>query len=49
MRNVLTGLVIVVALALAASPVTVAGIAVWKLVLAVFGAFLFVTAGSRKA
>jgi hypothetical protein len=49
MRNVLIGLVIAVGLALAASPVTVAGIAAWKIVLAVFGAFLFVTAGTRRA
>jgi hypothetical protein len=40
--------VIAVGLALAVSPVTVGGIAAWKIVLAVVGAFLFVTAGSRR-
>ena len=48
MRNILFGLAIAAALALAVSPVTVAGIAAWKIVLAAFGAFLFVTAGTRK-
>jgi hypothetical protein len=49
MRNVLIGLVLAVALALAASPATVAGIDAWKIVLAVVGAFLFVTAGRGRA
>ena len=49
MRNVLIGLVMAVGLALAVSPVAVAGIAAWKIVLAAFGAFLFVTAGTRRA
>lgn len=48
MRNVLIGLVLAVALAVAVSPLTIAGIDAWKIVLALFGAFLFVTAGSRK-
>jgi len=48
MRNVVTGLVLAAALALAVSPATVAGIDAWKIVLAVVGAFVFVTAGSRK-
>lgn len=49
MRNILMGLVLVAGLTLAVSPVTIAGIAAWKIVLAAFGAFLFVTAGARKA
>ena len=44
MKNVAMGLVIAVALALAASPLTVAGIAAWKIVLAALGAVLVVTA-----
>ena len=49
MRNILLGLVVAAGLALAVSPVTVAGIAAWKIVLAVFGAFLFVTARSTSS
>jgi hypothetical protein len=49
MRNILLGLVVAGGLALAVSPVTVAGIAAWKIVLAAFGAVLFVTAGSRRS
>ena len=45
MRNALLGLVLAIGLALALSPVTVAGIAAWKIVLAAFGAVLVVTAG----
>jgi hypothetical protein len=45
MRNLLIGLVLAAALALAASPVRVAGIDAWKIVLAVVGAVLVVTAG----
>jgi membrane-bound ClpP family serine protease len=45
MKNLATGVVIAAALALALSPVTIAGIAAWKIVLAAFGAVLVVTAG----
>ena len=45
MRNLVIGLVIAAALALALSPVTIAGIAAWKVVLAAVGAMLVVTAG----
>ena len=45
MRNLAIGLVVAAALALALSPVTIAGIAAWKIVLAAFGAVLVVTAG----
>lgn len=45
MRNFTIGLVVAAALALALSPVTIAGIAAWKIVLAAFGAVLVVTAG----
>ena len=44
MKNVAVGLVIAVALALSASPLTIAGIAAWKIVLAAVGAVLVVTA-----
>ena len=49
MRNALLGLVLAIGLALAMSPLTIGGIAAWKIVLAVFGAFVFVTAGTRKS
>jgi len=45
MKNGALGLVIAGALALALSPATVAGIAVWKILLAAVGAVLVVTAG----
>lgn len=48
MKNLAMGLVIAVALALAMSPVTIAGIAAWKIVLAAVGAVLVVTAGRNK-
>ena len=49
MRNLITGAVLAAAVALAISPVTIAGIAAWKIVLAAAGALLFVTAGWNKA
>jgi len=48
MKNLAIGLVVAVALALALSPVTIAGIAAWKIVLAAFGALLVVTASGRS-
>jgi hypothetical protein len=45
MRNLLIGIVLAAALALAVSPVRVAGIDAWKIVLAAIGAVLVVTAG----
>jgi hypothetical protein len=45
MKNLAIGLVAAAALALALSPLTIAGIDAWKIVLAVFGAVLVVTAG----
>lgn len=45
MRNLVIGIVIAGALALAMSPVRIAGIDAWKIVLAAVGAFLVVTAG----
>ena len=48
MRNAAIGLICAAALALALSGVTIFGIAVWKIELAVVGAFLFVTAGKRS-
>jgi len=44
MKNVVMGLVIAAALAISASPLTIAGIAAWKIVLAAVGAVLVVTA-----
>jgi len=41
--------VLAVGLALALSPLTIAGIDAWKIVLAAAGAFLFVTAGRGRA
>jgi hypothetical protein len=49
MRNLVVGAVLAAGLALAASPVTIAGIDAWKIVLAAGGAFLFVTAGRGRA
>jgi hypothetical protein len=48
MKNALIGLVIAGGLALALSPVMIAGIAAWKVVLAVVGAVLVVTAGRER-
>jgi hypothetical protein len=48
MRNAVIGLVIACALALALSPVRIAGIDAWKIVLGVVGAFLVVTAGRNE-
>ena len=45
MRNLVIGIVLAAALALAVSPVRVAGIDAWKIVLAAIGAVLVVTAG----
>jgi membrane-bound ClpP family serine protease len=45
MRNLVIGLVVAAALALAVSPVRIAGIDAWKIVLAAIGAVLVVTAG----
>jgi len=49
MRNLLIGFALAGALALAASPVTIAGIDAWKIVLAAAGLVLFVTAGRGRA
>ena len=48
MRNALIGIVLASALALALSPIRIAGIDAWKIVLAALGAFLVVTAGREK-
>jgi hypothetical protein len=48
MRNALIGVALASALALALSPLTIAGIDAWKIVLAAAGAFLFVTAGRNR-
>ena len=47
MRNAALGLICAAALALALSDITIFGIAVWKIELAVAGAVLFVTAGKK--
>ena len=44
-RNLLIGIALAAALAVAASPATVAGIDAWKIVLAALGFLLFATAG----
>ena len=49
MRNALLGLALAIGLALALSPLTIAGIDAWKIVLAAAGALLFATAGSKKS
>ena len=49
MRNLLIGVALAGALALAASPVTVAGIDAWKIVLAAGGFVLFATAGLGRS
>ena len=45
MKNGVIGVAIASAIALAISPVSIAGIAAWKIVLAAVGAVLVVTAG----
>jgi hypothetical protein len=45
MRNLLIGIVLAAALALAVSPARIARIDAWKIVLAAIGAVLVVTAG----
>jgi membrane-bound ClpP family serine protease len=47
MRNAALGLICAAALALALSDVTVFGIAIWKIELALLGLVLFVTAGRK--
>jgi membrane-bound ClpP family serine protease len=47
MRNAVLGLICAAALALALSDITIFGIAVWKIELAVAGAIVFVTAGKK--
>jgi hypothetical protein len=49
MRNAVLGLVCAAALALALSDLTIFGIAIWKIELAVAGALLFVTAGKKAS
>jgi hypothetical protein len=48
MKNAAIGLVIAGGLALALSPIRIAGIDAWKIVLAAVGAVLVVTAGRDK-
>jgi len=48
MKNAVIGLVIASALALALSPIRIAGIDAWKIVLAAVGAVLVVTAGRER-
>ena len=45
MKNGAMGLLVAAAIAIALSPITIAGIAAWKIVLAAVGAVLVVTAG----
>jgi membrane-bound ClpP family serine protease len=47
MRNAALGLICAAALALALSDLTVFGIAIWKIELALLGLVLFVTAGRK--
>jgi membrane-bound ClpP family serine protease len=47
MRNAALGLICAAALALALTDLEIAGIAIWKIELAVAGAVLFVTAGKK--
>jgi hypothetical protein len=49
MRNAVLGLIGAAALALALSDITLFGIAIWKIELAIVGAMLFVTAGRRAS
>jgi hypothetical protein len=48
MRNAILGLICAAALALALTDFTIFGIAIWKIELALLGAFLFVTAGKKS-
>ena len=48
MRNLVIGVVLAGALALAASPARIAGIDAWKIVLAAAGFVLFATAGRGR-
>jgi hypothetical protein len=48
MRNAILGLICAAALALALTDFTIFGIALWKVELALLGAFLFVTAGKKS-
>jgi hypothetical protein len=48
MRNAILGLICAAALALALTDFTIFGIAIWKVELALLGAFLFVTAGKKS-
>ena len=47
MRNAALGLICAAALALALSDITVYGIEVWKIELAILGLVVFVTAGKK--
>jgi len=47
MRNAILGLICAAALALALSDITVFGIAIWKIELALAGLILYVSAGNR--
>jgi membrane-bound ClpP family serine protease len=47
MRNAALGLICAAALALALSDLTIFGIAIWKIELALLGLVLFVTAGRK--
>jgi hypothetical protein len=47
MRNAALGLICAAALALALSDISVFGIAIWKIELALVGLVLFVTAGKK--
>ena len=49
MKNGVIGLTVAAAIALALSPITIAGIDAWKIVLAVVGAVLVVTAGPKRS
>jgi membrane-bound ClpP family serine protease len=49
MRNAALGLICAAALALALSDITIFGIAIWKIELAIAGALLFVTAGRKSS
>ena len=48
MRNAVLGLVCAAALALALSDITIFGIAIWKIELAIVGTVLFVTSGNKR-
>ena len=47
MRNAILGLICAAALAVALTDVTIFGIAIWKVELAIVGLVLFVTAGKK--